>query len=116
MILIDAVRSGGRPGRIHDLDLSEVSALAPSLVSSHGIGVGEAIELARRLGRLPVYGRFLGIEVSTEVRTIQQSLTDPVAAAVELVLQRTEEWARKLAATIAPPTPGGAATSFRKRG
>jgi len=62
-VLIDAVRSGAPPGTIHRLDASH--APLPSLVrrsSSHTIGIGDAIELARALGTLPRRIRVYGIE------------------------------------------------------
>jgi hydrogenase maturation protease len=101
VILIDAVRSGGLPGKIHDLDLADVSALSPALVSSHGLGVGEAIELARRLGRLPARARLLGIEVSDRGKGIDQPLSDPISAAVDRVVRRAGKWATRFATEIA---------------
>ena len=53
-VLVDASVSGGQPGTIRLFDAS-VHAL-PAIVqttSSHGIGLGEVIELARTLGQLP---------------------------------------------------------------
>ncbi len=61
VFLIDAMCSGQRPGTIHRLDAS-AGPIAPHLFprSTHAIGVGEALELARTLGVLPnkviVYG------------------------------------------------------------
>jgi hydrogenase maturation protease len=101
VILIDAVRSGGRPGEVHDLNLAEISALAPHLVSSHGLGLGEAIELARRLGRMPACGRVLGIEVSEHVTTIEQPLSEPISAAVDDVVRRAVRWATLFTTEIA---------------
>ena len=62
-VVIDAVRSGAPPGTIHRLDATH--APLPSLVrrsSSHTIGIGDAIELARALGTLPRRIRVYGIE------------------------------------------------------
>jgi hydrogenase maturation protease len=101
VILIDAVRSGGCPGEVHDLSLAEISALAPQLVSSHGLGLGEAIELARRLGRMPACGRVLGIEVSEHVTTIEQPLSEPISAAVDDVVRRAVRWATLFTTEIA---------------
>jgi hydrogenase maturation protease len=50
-VVVDAVRAGApRPGRIHRLAVTSAPAGA---ASSHGLGLGEAIELARVLDRLP---------------------------------------------------------------
>lgn len=52
--LIDACASGMPAGTIHCLDLREASLpQAAATMSSHGLGVAEAIELARALGQLP---------------------------------------------------------------
>jgi hydrogenase maturation protease len=60
-ILIDAVRSGTEPGRIHRFEAHK-SPLPASLFqySTHALGVAQAIEVARALNQLPqrliVYG------------------------------------------------------------
>ena len=60
-VLVDASSSGAAPGTIHRFDASAEPVPARSFRSStHAFGVGEAIELARALGKLPgtvvVYG------------------------------------------------------------
>ncbi len=55
-ILIDACRSGAAPGTIHRLDVSDEpfpKAAFTCSTSTHGVGLFEAIELARKLGQLP---------------------------------------------------------------
>jgi hydrogenase maturation protease len=62
-ILIDAVRTGAEPGTIHRLDaLAERLPAELFRGSTHTLGIAEAVELGRALGRLP--GRLLvvGIE------------------------------------------------------
>jgi len=60
-ILIDAMRSGTEPGRIHRFEAHK-SPLPASLFqySTHAFGVAQAIELARAMNQLPhrliVYG------------------------------------------------------------
>ena len=52
--LIDACASGAPAGTIHRADVS-AAPLPPSLsgLSTHGLGLAEAIEIARALGQLP---------------------------------------------------------------
>jgi len=87
VVLVDAIRSGGAPGTIHRVDVSRepVPALLRGSSSTHAVGVGEAIELARALGRLParvvVYGvegvRFdAGSGLSAEVETVIEALVE----------------------------------------
>ncbi len=53
-IVVDTIFSGAPPGTLHRLDASEVAIPARALRSStHAIGLGETIELARALGKLP---------------------------------------------------------------
>jgi hydrogenase maturation protease len=60
-LVVDAVSSGAAPGSVHRFDAS-AQALPAGVFrgSTHAFGVGETIELARALGRLPqrvvVYG------------------------------------------------------------
>jgi hydrogenase maturation protease len=66
VILIDAVKSGGHPGATIRLDLSKESrwgSLAPC--STHAVGIAEAIDLARTLGRLPKQVILYGIEIDS---------------------------------------------------
>jgi hydrogenase maturation protease len=63
VIVADAVRSGSKPGRVHRID-ARARPLPPTLrrTSTHAFGIGDAIELARTLGRLPPRLVFYGIE------------------------------------------------------
>ncbi len=83
VIMVDAVRTGAAIGTVSAWDLSCFSPAISSPVSSHGLGVAEAIALAERLGCLPrqlcVYGiegrRFdVGDEMATEVKSAVQNL------------------------------------------
>jgi hydrogenase maturation protease len=66
-IVVDAVRpSGDGPGGFHRVEV-EVDAGLPRLgaaraVSSHGVGPGDVVELARALNRLPERLVLYGIE------------------------------------------------------
>jgi hydrogenase maturation protease len=62
-VIVDAVASGGTPGELHRFDAA--SAPVPARVfgsSTHAFGVGEAIELARALGKLPTAVVVIGVE------------------------------------------------------
>ncbi len=85
-VLIDVV-PGDSPGRAHRLviDGGKVERARP--VSSHGFGVGEAIELARVLGRLPDRVIVHAVQASdfgygTGLTQAVSAATEPVAAAV----------------------------------
>lgn len=92
-ILIDASRSGARPGTLHCFDAVAAPlpvALSPAL--NHSVGAAEAVELARELGRLPdsllVYTiegeRFAeGPGLSPAVRLTVTVLVDELATALD---------------------------------
>ena len=63
VILVDAVRSGAAPGTLHRMD-ARARPLPTRLFcgSTHHVGVADAVELGRALGRLPERLRIVGIE------------------------------------------------------
>jgi len=94
VIVVDAVVSGAPAGTIHDWDSRDCRQSLPvasSPASTHGLGVAEAIELSRSLGRLPqslrVYGiegrRFdLGASLSPELRAVLEEVVQRILAQV----------------------------------
>lgn len=80
-LIIDAASSGAAPGTLHRFDAS-AGPLPASLgsCSTHGLGVGEAIELARALGRLPE--RIIVLCVEGQDFGAQTRLSPSVAGAV----------------------------------
>jgi hydrogenase maturation protease len=64
VVLVDAVRTGAAPGTIHRADASSAplptDLCGPS--STHALGIGEAVELARELRRLPARAVLIGVE------------------------------------------------------
>lgn len=66
VIVVDAVKPGGDAGRVH------IWLVGPDplprhahAIGSHGLGVSDAVELARALGRLPRRLTLIGIEAET---------------------------------------------------
>ena len=83
VVVVDAVRSGGEPGTIHRLDAStEPLPARTGSASTHGLGLAEALELGRALGRLPARVVVVGIEVADD-RTAGGKLSRPVQDAIE---------------------------------
>lgn len=86
VIVIDAVHSGAEPGTVHRVD-ALAAPLPPSLgsTSSHAFGIGDTIELARALGRLPRSLEVYGIEggdftTGTGLAPAVEQAADAVAA------------------------------------
>ncbi|MGW6268424.1 MULTISPECIES: hydrogenase maturation protease [unclassified Streptomyces] len=87
-VIVDAAYGHpGRPGLVHRLSLDAGELDRPRTTSSHGLGLGEAVELARVLGRLPkrlvVYAvegadSALGTGLSPSVGAVVEPLADDV--------------------------------------
>ncbi|WP_018994474.1 hydrogenase maturation protease [Thioalkalivibrio sp. ALJ2] len=94
VILVDAIVTGAAPGTLHRLDAREPLPRG-ARYSSHGIGLAEAVELARSLGELPdtliVHGieptclkdaADLSHEVRESIASAVSRITDDLAAAM----------------------------------
>ena len=88
VILVDAMQSGGSPGRIIHFDEQDWSRYRQGL-SSHGFGVLDALSLAQALGCLPPRLELYGIEIAsanpgetpgTAVRAAARQLAATIAA------------------------------------
>jgi hydrogenase maturation protease len=85
--LVDGVVSGAPPGTVHRFDASRSPLpAAVRACSTHGLGVAEAVELARALGWLPPRTVVYGVEVAS-VRA-GRGLTPRVRRGAEEVARR----------------------------
>jgi len=81
-LVVDAVESGAAPGTLSRFDASELPIPARLFrTSTHAFGVGDAIELARVLGRLPARIVVFGVEGAEFAAG--EGLSAAVAAAIE---------------------------------
>ncbi|MFE6099635.1 hydrogenase maturation protease [Streptomyces laurentii] len=89
-VVVDAAHvHPGRPGRVHRLELGEHGVRRPGAASTHGLGLGEAVELSRVLGRLP--GHLIVYAVEGGDGSLGTGLTKAVAAVVEPLARRIEK-------------------------
>jgi len=87
VFLIDAVSAGTAPGTVHRVDATDTPLPSElSTASTHTFGVGEAVELARALGRLPRRLIVYGIEAGN--LGAGRELSPEVASAVDEVAER----------------------------
>ena len=96
VFIVDAAHSGAVPGTIHHVDLN--AKVVPHAVlqgSTHHFSLGDTIELARALRRLPAKALFFGIE--GERFSPGEPLSPPVAEAVPAIV---EEIAREVEALL----------------
>lgn len=88
VVVIDAVRSGRRPGTVCRFDASR-DPLPTHLfgaTSTHAVGLADVVELGRALGALPPRVIVYGVE--GKEFGVGQGLSEEVAAAVEAVVGR----------------------------
>ena len=89
-VLVDAVSSGAEPGTVHRFDAGDTALPSREFRSStHALGIGETIELARAIGRLPERVVVFGVEgeVFGSGSRLSASAELGVERAVELVLE-----------------------------
>ena len=93
-IVIDAVRSGEPPGRIHRVELGrDPLPDGRPANSSHSSGVAEAIALGRALGRLPDELIVIGVEAGD--LSLGEGLSSQVSAALPTLVQNVRAEARR---------------------
>ena len=87
VVIVDAALSGAPPGTIHRLD-ANAGPLPPAMfaMSTHAMGLAEAIELARTLGELPARCIVFAIEGASF--DLGRPPTPEVAAAIDDVIAR----------------------------
>jgi hydrogenase maturation protease len=86
LIVIDACRGSGPPGSVHRFEWPDSRLTANGGISSHGVGLTAALELAGVLGRLPQHVIVFAIEgTSADPGT---GLSQPVEAALPEVAAR----------------------------
>lgn len=92
VLVIDSIVTGEvRPGTLHFFPMGN---LTPSryLTTSHQMSLPTALELGRRMGyHMPAHIDVLAIEAG-DVTTLNESMTRPVAAALEAALTNIDRW------------------------
>jgi hydrogenase maturation protease len=97
VIVVDAMNAGTDPGTVVRIDASDTAVPAELFRgSTHGLGVAEAVELARTLGVLPRRVAIYGIE--GRAYRVGRPLSRDVAFAVAQVVERIEHEAAERAA------------------
>ena len=87
VLIVDAVRSGAPAGTIHRFDTDDGPIVPPpAAISSHGIGVAELLDLARRTGQSPARLVFYGVE--GRMFDLGEGLSVPVEGALAAAAAR----------------------------
>jgi hydrogenase maturation protease len=89
-LVVDAARSGDSPGTVRRIEVDGDGAVPSSRpASTHGYGLGDAVDLGRVLGQLP--DRLVVYTVEGEDYSQGPGLSDAVAAAIPEVVARLVE-------------------------
>lgn len=95
VVLVDAVDAGKKAGTLHRFEWAGGrwdAAPSAAAVSTHGLGLAEAVELGRVLERLPDHLVVYGIEVADVSHGV--GLSPPVAAALDTLVDDLVEAVR----------------------
>jgi len=88
VILVDAIIDNASTGRIVQIDPSRTRASTGRLLSTHGIGLLEAIDLARTLDEAAMPRQIVIVGITIEQPTrYRAELSEPVAAAIPLAAE-----------------------------
>lgn len=89
-VVVDAAHAHpGTPGRVHRLELDGATLGGTSATSSHGLGLGEAVQLAAALDRLP--GHLVVYAVEGAEAAFGTGLSPVVAGTVDILAQAVED-------------------------
>jgi hydrogenase maturation protease len=86
--LVDAIKTGSTAGAIHRLVNNEIFELRNTL-STHDIGVAQALQIAAALNSLPPTVILFGVEVD-KINLFTQ-LSEPVKRGVDMVVKQVKE-------------------------
>jgi hydrogenase maturation protease len=92
VLVVDSIVTGrARPGTLHFFPMGRLTP-SRNLTTSHQMSLPTALELGKQMGyRMPDHIDVLAVEVS-DVTTLGESMTGPVAAAVEPALASVGSW------------------------
>ena len=89
LVLVDAVPSRGRPGRLHVFQADHESQPAPQGLDAHSMDPAAVFASLRALGGSPPYTVVVGCEAGSVEEGI--GLTEPVAKAVPRAVRAVED-------------------------
>lgn len=88
VVIVDAMRSGNPPGTVRVFDATSDPLPEPAFASTHSLGLREAVEMARALGRLPAHLTVYGIEAGNVEPGFEMS--SAVVRAVDRVVEEVD--------------------------
>jgi len=89
LIIVDALRGGGRPGDIYRLKLDGENIADETPASLHGMGILDSLKLMKQLGRYPPAVIIIGIEPADVSHGLR--LSPAIEALVPDLIKAVEE-------------------------
>jgi hydrogenase maturation protease len=80
VVILDAVHGPGEPGTVYRIPLDEIAAPVGPRLSVHDLGIADALQSARLMGR-PLRGTLIGVEPA-RIEAFAAGLSPAVAAAL----------------------------------
>jgi hydrogenase maturation protease len=96
VVILDAVHGNAEPGTLYRFGLDEISAPAEPPLSVHDLGIADALNAARLMGR-PLRGTLIGVEPA-RIEPFAAGLSPPVAAALGALQAAAIQEAKRLLA------------------
>ena len=88
VFLIDAIKTGGAVGTIHSLKNNEIDTCS-QLLSSHEMGIAQALKWGRALNELPDNILFYGIEIDSLL--LEDIISEKVKKSIEKLVPMIEQ-------------------------
>jgi len=90
VVVVDALRSGAPPGTLHRVEVGDGPLPRDlRLASTHAMGIADALELGRALGRAPRRVMVLGVEGASF--GVGDEMTPEVARAIDVLVAAVRE-------------------------
>jgi hydrogenase maturation protease len=91
-ILVDAVRSGAKPGTVHVLSENQIASFTAGSGSAHGWGVAETLSLGRKLMPSSLPHKLILIGIEAGQINLGETLSPEVESALPEVAQLIEQY------------------------
>jgi hydrogenase maturation protease len=88
VVIVDAMHSGAPAGTVRTFEVDDTALPRGFMASTHSAGIRDAVEVARRLGRLPAHVVVYGIEAGNVKPGFQ--MTPAVRRAVSRVVKEID--------------------------
>jgi hydrogenase maturation protease len=90
-ILVDAIQSGGKVGRVHVAGLDDLISFGAGSGSVHGFGVAETLALGRKVDPDAIPAQVIIIGIETAQMGLGEPISPEVLASLPLAVEKIQE-------------------------